>query len=373
MFTTAEGELVIRDFMPVGRKKGSGTHNYVDLNAPNWLVRQIETRRGAVNAEVRYRPSIDFGRHPTRPELQSGRILTNEDGACLVHNIEGFCLDQDCARASINVRPGQHLTLVLSPTTNDPVAALAQINRYREITVAFWREWIAYCRYGGPYVEPVKRSLLTIKLLIYAPSGALAAAPTTSLPERIGGTRNWDYRYCWLRDTTFALYALGIAGYGGEARRFSEYLPRVCAATAPDLRIMYGIDAETDLDEIALDQLEGYRGSRPVRVGNGAYRQRQIDVFGEVLDWAMLFNALGGKLGSDSRAMLAALADYVADHWHEPEHGLWEMRGPLLHHVHGKIMSWVALDRAIRLVGGKERWNRERERIVKDVREKGWY
>jgi GH15 family glucan-1,4-alpha-glucosidase len=198
------------------------------------------------------------------------------------------------------------------------------------------------------------------------------AVPTTSLPEVIGGVRNWDYRYCWLRDTTLALYALAITGYGGEARRFSQYLPRVCAATAPDdLRIMYGIDGETDLEEKALDHLDGYEGSRPVRVGNSAYKQRQIDVYGEILDWALLFETLGGKFDGGGRAMLAALANYVTDHWHEPDQSLWEMRTPPLHHVHGKIMSWVALDRAIRLFGKNHRWERERDRIVAEVNSRG--
>lgn len=364
VLTTAGG------VMPVGRKPGSGTHNYVDLNAPNWLVRQIEARRGAVEMEVVYRPSIKFGRQPTQLHAERDRILV-DGGPCLVHDIDNFSVDHDTARAFIKVTPGRPLVLVLSPTPVDSHTARERIDRYREITTAFWTEWIAYCRYDGPYVAAVKRSLLAIKLLIYAPSGALAAAPTTSLPEQIGGTRNWDYRYCWLRDTAFALYALGIAGYGGEARRFSEYLPRVCAATAPDLRIMYGIDGETDLAETTIDNFEGYRASRPVRVGNGAYMQRQIDVFGEVLDFAMLFETLGGKFDKNGRALLASLADYVADHWREPEQGLWEMRGPPLHHVHGKIMSWVALDRAVRLLGANERWERERDRIESEVRLKG--
>ena len=370
VFATTVGDLVVTDFMPVGRKPGSGTHNYVDLNAPNWLVRQIEARRGVVEVEVVYRPSVNFGRQRAQLHAQRDRILA-DGGPCLVHDVENFAVDHDTARARIKVTPGRSFVLIVSPRPVGAKKTREQIGRYREITSAFWQEWIAYCRYGGPYAAAVKRSLLAIKLLIYAPSGALAAAPTTSLPEQIGGSRNWDYRYCWLRDTVFALYALGITGYGGEARRFSEYLPRVCAATAPDLRIMYGIDGEIDLAEKTLDHLEGYEASRPVRIGNGAYMQRQIDVFGEVLDFAMLFDTLGGKFDKDGRALLAALADHVADHWREPEQGLWEMRGPPLHHVHGKVMSWVALDRAVRLLGDNDRWQRERERIASEVQMNG--
>lgn len=370
VFTTAEGELALTDFMPVGRKRGTGTHNYVDLDAPNWLVRQVEARRGTMDVEVRFRPSIDFGRQPARLDAQNGRVLADR-GLCLVHDIGKLSIDRDTARASINVTPDRPLVLVLSPRPVDASAVRERMGQYRQATIAFWREWLAYCRYRGPYAEAVKRSLLTIKLLTYAPSGALVAAPTTSLPEALGGARNWDYRYCWLRDAVFALYALGIAGYGGEARRFSEYLPRVCAATAPDLRIMYGIEGETNLEEGSLDHLRGYCDSRPVRIGNGAYRQRQIDVYGEILDWAVLFSALGGRFGREHRAMLAALADHVADNWNEPEHGLWEARKAPTHHVHGKIMSWVALDRAIRLLGDNKRWERARDRIVSEVRERG--
>jgi GH15 family glucan-1,4-alpha-glucosidase len=371
VFTTEESELVVTDFMPVGRRRGSGTHNYVDLVAPHWLVRIVEISRGdAIDVRIAYRPTLDFGRNRAHLKLEENAISVDR-GPFLAHNATGFTLTDDLAEANVSLQRGQRLVLVVSAQRLDVGKALAQSDRYRAITTAFWREWLGYCRYRGPYAEHVRRSLLTIKLLIYAPSGALAASPTTSLPEEIGGVRNWDYRYCWLRDTAFALYALAAAGYGGEARRFSRYLPRVCAATAPELRIMYGIDGETDLEEETLDHLPGYRGSRPVRIGNAAFSQRQIDVYGEILDWALLFETLGGKLDADGRAMLAALADYVADHWHEPDHGLWEMRGPLLHHVHGKIMSWVALDRAIRLIGRNDRWERERDRIVAEVQSRG--
>lgn len=369
VFTTADGELVVTDFMPVGRKPGSGTHNYVDLNAPNWLVRTVEARHGTVVVQVKYRPNAEFGQR-TNIELEQNQIAA-KGGPFLVHNVGNFALRGDVAEASVELAPGQRLVLIIAKDPVDASAALDRVDRYRMITIAFWREWIAYSRYRGPYARDVRRSLLAIKLLIYAPSGALAAAPTTSLPEAIGDHRNWDYRFCWLRDTAFALYALGISGYGGEARRFSEFLPRVCAATAPDLRIMYGIDGETDLTERIIEDLEGYEGSRPVRVGNGAYMQTQHDVFGEILDWAMLFEALGGRFDGDGKAMLAALADQVVDHWHEPDHGVWEMRGPRLHHVHGKVMSWVALDRAIRLLGMNDRWARERDRIVAELHVRG--
>lgn len=369
-FTTGQGIVVVTDFMPVGRKPGCGTHDYVDLVAPNFLIRTVDVREGTAQVSIRYRPSLSFGRDTARLHAH-GDTISAEGGPVLYHDVAGFSMIGDTALTTVRLQKGQKRVLILAAQPCTSFNPMDRLDLYTSVTIAFWREWIAYCRYRGPYLGPVKRSLLAIKLLIYAPSGAIVAAPTTSLPEGIGGTRNWDYRYCWLRDSAFALYALEVSGYGGEARRFSAYLPRVCAATSPNLRIMYGIDGETDLEEHALDHLDGYCGSRPVRQGNGAYTQRQIDIYGEILDWALLFETLGGTFNQHARGMLGALADFVADHWYEPDQGLWEMRGPPLHHVHGKIMSWVALDRAIRLLGSHSRWEHERDRIVAEVQTHG--
>ena len=368
--TTTQGTVVLTDFMPVGRRPGCGTHDYVDLVAPKLLIRIVEVREGAAQLRIHYRPSMAFGRETARLHLHGDRIST-EGGPVLYHDVDGFSLIGDTALAAVRLQKGQKQILILAAQPCTSFNPLDRIDLYTSVTIAFWREWIAYCRYRGPYEGPVKRSLFAIKLLIYAPSGAIVAAPTTSLPEGIGGNRNWDYRYCWLRDSAFTLYALAVSGYGGEARRFCAYLQRVCAATAPNLRIMYGIGGETELNERTLDHLDGYCGSRPVRQGNGAYTQRQIDIYGEILDWALLFQTLGGTFDQQSRGMLGALADFVADHWHEPDQGLWEMRGPPLHHLHGKIMSWVALDRAIRLLGAQSRWESERDRIVAEVHARG--
>lgn len=370
IFETNGGTVVVTDFMPVGRRPGSGVHDYVDLIAPKWLVRTVEVPEGSADVSIRYRPTLEFGRKPVALALENG-CISNEGGPFLYHNASDFTLKHDAAEATLSLGSERRVVLVLSERPVSGVNPVEQVDTHKAVTSDFWREWIAYCRYRGPYQDAVERSLLTIKLLIYAPSGAMVAAPTTSLPEEIGGARNWDYRYCWLRDAAFALYALAITGYGGEARRFSMYLARVCAATAPELRVMYGIDGETDLREQNIEHLEGYCGSRPVRMGNGAYLQRQIDVYGEILDWALLYETLGGRFNEKSGAMLAALADYVAEHWHEPDQGLWEMRGPPLHHVHGKIMSWVALDRALRLLGDNVRWREERDHIVKEVCTRG--
>ncbi|MCP4382156.1 MAG: glycoside hydrolase family 15 protein [Hyphomicrobiales bacterium] len=369
-FSTPVGAASVTDFMPVGRRPRVAAHDYVHLNAPNWLVRIVDGRRGKVDLRIRYRPSIDFARR--RPALRQGEAHIEADsGACLYHDGITFDVEGDLASAIVEVGAGERLVLVVTPQQSRQQSPVEAVPRLLEITTAYWQEWIAYCRYEGPYGDAVRRSALALKLLAFAPTGAIAAAPTTSLPEEIGGVRNWDYRYCWLRDATFTLYALAAVGYGGEARKFSAFLPWVCSATHPELQVMYGIGGEAELVEQTLDHLDGYEGSRPVRTGNGAYDQSQIDIFGEVLDWALLYRALAGRFDRREAKMLAALADFVADHWEEPDHGLWEVRGPPQGFVHGKMMSWVALDRAIRLFGSRPSWEKERGRIVDVVKEHG--
>lgn len=369
-FSTDGGIVAVTDFMPVGRRSGAGVHDYVNLNAPSWLIRVIHCEQGKVPLRVQYRPSIQFGRQPAFLHAGAGHIEV-DSGPVLYHDLPEVDIQGGLATAIIELEAGQRHILIVAPQRIEGRCPVEYAERFLGITRAFWEEWIAYCRYKGPYQGAVQRSALALKLLAFAPTGAIAAALTTSLPEEIGGVRNWDYRYCWLRDATLTLYALATLGYGGEANRFSEYLHSVCAATYPNLQIMYGIGGEANLPEETLDHLEGYRGSRPVRTGNGAYRQCQIDVYGEVLDWALLFHTLGGRFNRGARQMLSSIADFVADHWCEPDQGLWEMRGAPRHHVHGKIMSWVALDRAIRLLGSKPLWEKEKLRILEDVQTHG--
>ncbi|HVS32326.1 MAG TPA: glycoside hydrolase family 15 protein [Thermoanaerobaculia bacterium] len=370
-FRTADGSVRLIDFMPVGRREGAGLHDYVTLEAPAAVVRIIEGVEGRVPLRIRFDPTSDYGAHrPTLATMESG--VTSSDGtqlrAAMNFRVEGI----SGAICDLEVAAGDRHELVLhAAMTRAPDLSAAELLR---ITRSFWEEWSAYSRYSGEQREAVVRSALALKLMTYAPSGALVAAPTTSLPEAIGSERNWDYRYCWLRDSTLTLYALSVLGYSGEAKRFHDYLLTACHSSYPRLQIMYGIDAEPELPERTLEYLEGYERSRPVRIGNAAHDQKQHDVVGEVVGWAHLYEALGGRLGKNTKGFVVELANRVLDEWQEPDSGLWESRAEPKRYVYSSVMSWVALDRAARLVGSrsqKRQWKDAADEIVKVVLSEG--
>ncbi len=257
------------------------------------------------------------------------------------------------------------------PTPIDPLEAL-------ETTTRWWTTWAARCQYEGEWRDAVVRSLITLKALTYAPTGGILAAITTSLPEELGGVRNWDYRYCWLRDATFTLYALMMGGYVAEARAWREWLLRAVAGTPGSLQIMYGVGGERRLTELELDWLPGYEGSKPVRVGNAASEQLQLDVFGEVMDALYQSHRVG--IGPEPRAWAVQLAlmDYLEANWQEPDEGIWEVRGPRRQFTHSKVMAWVAADRAVRTIeeigldGPVDRWRELRRAIHEQVCTEGF-
>ena len=370
VFTTAGGEVALTDFMPVGRRLDAATHDYVSLNAPGWLIRRIEGLLGAVELTVRYRPSRAFARLPTELEL-ADEAVHGEGVPSLFSDLE-FTTEGDTATAQVTLHPGRFCDLVLAANTVAGQSPTARVSEFFRITRAFWQEWLGYCHYDGPFRDAVRSSALTLKLMTCASSGALVAAPTTSLPQEPGGERNWDYRYCRLRDACATLYSLAVLGYGGEARAFHDYLAGAMPQTLPQIQIMYGMAGESELTERVLDHLEGYRASRPVRTGNGAWSQRQIDVYGQILDLALLYQRLGGRLDEQYRRLLRTFAEFVVAHWQEPDQGIWEMRGPPRHHVHGKLMSWVAMDRARQLFEDDGRdWAGVAERIRAEIVAKG--
>jgi len=363
-FETDAGRAVVIDYMPLGRQEGVGTHDYVSIRAPHWLIREVRGLEGAVDLTTVYRPSAGFERLEVPLAERDGAVVG--EGLPALTATVPLSLEGVAATARFTVRAGERACFVLAATrvaNEDPVE---RVDEFGAVTEAFWREWLDYCRYRGPRAELVRRSALALKLMTFAPTGALAAAPTTSLPEALGGARNWDYRYSWLRDSCFTLYALAVLGYGGEARAYVDYLGRCVRSTLPEVRIMYGLDGETELVEHEYPELDGYAGSRPVRTGNGAYTQRQIDVYGQVLDLAVLFQRLGGRLPTQECRLLETLARMAAATWCEPDHGLWEVRDDPAHHVHGKLMAWVAADRAAELGLGEVAYWRDLARRIRD-------
>ena len=364
---TPDGTVRIIDFMPV---RGA---------APD-VVRIVEGVSGRVRIRSELRLRFDYGSITPWVKHADGRLsaVAGPDAAWLrtpaqVHG------ENWATVAEFEVAAGDQVPFVLTwapshepePQAVDPFAAL-------EGTERFWAEWMAQCSYDGEWPEAVRRSLVTLKGLTYAPTGGIVAAPTTSLPEELGGSRNWDYRYCWLRDASFTLQALMGAGFVGEARAWRDWLLRAVAGDPAKLQIMYGVDGRRRLPEAELPWLAGYENSAPVRTGNGAFDQFQLDVWGEVLDGLHVGRESGLAPSVDGWQLQCALMDFLEGHWDEPDNGLWEVRGPRRHFVHSKVMAWAGADRMVQAVehfgldGPVERWRALRDDIHRDVCQQGF-
>lgn len=290
---------------------------------------------------------------------------------------------QGGVRADFTLHAGQAVHFILESAREtdrapEPLSEREYQAAFHE-TITYWRHWVIQCRYQGRWREMVQRSALVLKLLTYAPTGAIVAAPTTSLPETIGGARNWDYRYTWLRDAAFSLYSLLTLGLSREAEAFMGWLDARCHELKENgaLQPMYGIDGTHDLTEIALDHLEGYRQSKPVRIGNGAYKQQQHDIYGEMMDAIYIYNRYEA-ISYDLWRNLRRLLEWLEVHWQEPDAGIWEVRGGPKNFVHSRLMCWVAFDRALRLVRHRGvpapmvDWMRTSAQIYEEIMEKGW-
>jgi GH15 family glucan-1,4-alpha-glucosidase len=361
VFTTKDGEVALTDFMPVGRELDAGAHDYVSLNAPGWLVRRVEGLKGTVELLVRYRPSRAFARRPTELALEHGAVH-GEGVPSLFTELE-LRPDGDSAGARVALHAGGYHDLVLAEAGLPGHPPTERVPELFRVTRAFWQEWIAYCRYRGPYGDAVRRSALALKLMTYAPTGAVVGALTACLPEAAGGPGSRDDRSFCLHAACRTLFVLAALGYRSEALRFCDYLMTAMRRSLPRLQSRYGIEPGYGPGERVLDHLEGYAGSRPVWIGNGAYDQGQIDVYGEALDFALLYQRLGGGLGEQDRRSLTTLAEVVAGHWQAPDQGPWHVRGPPRQHVHSKLMSWVAIDRARRLLENGQGWGALADRI----------
>ena len=348
------------------------------------LLRVVRCERGDVGVRIEFAPRFDFGLTVPRLELRDPDIAVVYGGAdALVFQSQAHLIHPSLAdcHADLRLYAGQEVSTVLTYGLPHELRAerleQAEIRRRVEATRQFWETWAARCRYHGAYREPVLRSALVLKALTNAPTGAIVAAPTTSLPEDIGGERNWDYRYTWLRDTALTLYALFTLGYTEEAHAFMTWLKRTTAGRARDLRVMYGVGGERLLPEIELTELDGYRGSRPVRIGNAASEQFQLDVYGYLLDTAWLYHRHGGEIDAAFWDFLRDAVEHVAEAWGEPDQGIWEVRSDPRHFVSSKVMAWVALDRGIRLAGrldleaDVDRWDRVRAEIRRRVEAEG--
>lgn len=365
-FRSERGSVAITDFMPLGRRPDAGANDYVSVNAPGWLVRRIEGTGGSIELDVEFRGSLGFAGSASLRSAERG-IAMDSRGEMLRSDIP-LRIEADVARGSVRISAGERRFVVLAPAGHNVDASA--VDSLLAITTAYWREWCDYNRYRGVYRAQVERSALALKMMTFPPTGACVAALTTSLPEEIGGERNWDYRYCWIRDASLMLHALSSLGYSAESRAFFDFLCDLLAGGVEKLQVMYGIAQETDLHERCLD-LEGYRGSRPVRVGNAAHGQDQIDLYGYLLEGALIFRLLGGTLSREDARALAAVADFIEGCWQRPDSGIWEMRGPPRHFVHSKAMCWIVLDRAIKLLGHRAHWSRLRDTIWREILEKG--
>ena len=361
-FQTARGSVRLIDFMP--------------LSDEHWdVVRIVEGLSGTVAMRMELIVRFDYGSIvPWVRRAKDMLLLTaGPDTLELAASVEVSGENMKTV-AQFSVRKGQRETFVLNyRPSHFPMRARINPARALKATERKWHRWSARCRYKGRWRGPVQRSLLTLKALTYEPTGGLVAAPTTSLPELLGGVRNWDYRYCWLRDATFTLNSLLLAGYNEEASAWREWLLRAVAGSPDDLQIVYGVTGARRLDEVELPWLSGYRNSKPVRIGNAASRQCQLDVYGEVMDSLHLARASDLEPHPEAWNVQLALMRFVESHWHQPDQGLWEVRGPRRHFTHSKVMAWVAFDRAIKdaekegLDAPVRRWRRLRDRIHAQV------
>ncbi len=376
-FFTKQGGAELVDFMPVGAAKRAVEDHEV--------IRRVTAVRGEISFRVECFPAFDYAR--TRHET-----VVLPDGACFQspNCALGLATDVPLRRtgdgiaAQFTLRENETAVFSLRQLKEGdrcgPLRTTAEAEAAFRRTVAYWHDWLSQCTYDGRWREMVRRSALALKLLTFEPTGAIVAAPTTSLPETVGGARNWDYRYTWIRDAAFTIYALLRLGFAREAGRYMEFLQNVCdkpGAHGP-VQLMYGIDGRRELTEAALDQLVGYRGSRPVRIGNAAYEQLQLDVYGELIDSIYLYDKHGAPISYETWGSVRTFADWVAGNWQRKDEGIWEVRGGTRHFVYSKLMCWVALDRTVRIAGRRslpgdvDRWIRARDTIYEEIMDRGW-
>jgi GH15 family glucan-1,4-alpha-glucosidase len=381
LFETTSGTLLLTDLMPVASEEEKGKL----LVADHQIIRQLECQRGEVEVEVLFRPRPGFGQQPVRlrdagklgvrAETSSG-LLTLRSDLPLSVSSHGEMRTRVCLCAG-DVR---QLSLTFDDESLAVLTPLGKpIRDAIQRSIKWWRAWASKLSYEGPCREAVLRSALTLKLLVYAPSGAIVAAPTTSLPERLGGSLNWDYRFCWLRDAALTMRALFGLGFAEEAEAFLSWLLHSTRLTQPELRILYDVYGNKPKPERTLRHLSGHRGSSPVRLGNAAADQLQLDVYGEVIDAVAQFVRQGGALDKETQRMLRSFGEYVCRNWRRADEGIWEPRSGKAHHTHSRVLCWTALDRLIELAAQGhmqgapiEHFRSNREVIRTELERRAW-
>jgi GH15 family glucan-1,4-alpha-glucosidase len=377
-FLSPNGVGEVQDFMPIlGRTAG-------DENSR--LIRRVRVSRGEMEFTVVCEPAFDYAcaSHDTVPSAHG--VIFRSGGLSLgLSTSVPLKPDGHGARATFRLREGESVIFVLQQVrSGEGCCQPPDVNdseRLFQETVAYWRRWLAKCQYVGRWRDIVYRAALTLKLLTFEPTGALVAAATCSLPEKIGGPRNWDYRYTWIRDAAFSLYGLLRLGFTSEAADFTGWLDARYREQQGDrmpLNVLYRLDGSCDIPETTLDHLDGYRGSRPVRIGNGAADQIQLDIFGELFDSVYLFNKYGSPISYDGWKHLRSLIEWLCDNWQRPDDGIWEVRGGKHDFVYSRLMCWVAIDRGLRLAdkrsfpADRSRWLKVRDTIYEEVLTRGW-
>ncbi len=346
------------------------------------LIRQVQAVRGRVSVDIRCAPAFDYGRASTEVDIVegAGAFFSSAAGQLVLRSTVPLAIDGRAAVCRIVLDEGQRIALSLSREGSARPLDLVEVSELLERTLAYWQRWISLSRYRGRYREMVERSALVLKLLVHDPTGALVAAPTTSLPEAIGGTRNWDYRYTWVRDAAFSVYALMRLGFTEEAGAFMNWLEARCTETpaGSGLRVLYTLDGSTPRAECTLDHLSGYRDSRPVRIGNGAADQLQLDIHGELMDSVYLFNKHAQPISYDLWVALCRQLEWLDSHWEEPDHGVWEVRGPTRRFTYSSLMTWVAFERATRIAQQRglpaplASWRAAADRAYLHVQQQAW-
>jgi GH15 family glucan-1,4-alpha-glucosidase len=377
-FLADDGVAEISDLMPVEEAPHGQAHN---------LVRRVKTIRGEIHYRMVCDPRFDYGRAPHVVEARGGDVLFLSQGfggaALRLHSDVPVEIRDGAVVAEFTLKANESAAFVLEwALPGQPAVAVEAeyVSRAFTETVNFWRHWVARSTYTGRWREMVNRSAITLKLLTSRAHGAVVAAPTFGLPETIGGARNWDYRYVWIRDAAFTLYGLMRLGYTEEAGEFMRWVERRCAELTDGggLQIMYGLDGRRELREDVLGHFEGYRRSSPVRIGNGAAGQLQLDIYGELMDAVYLYNKYGEPISHDLWTSLTALINWVCVHWNQPDEGIWEIRGGRQHFLFSRLMCWAAVDRGIRLARQRsfpapfDRWHAVRTDIYQDIFTNFW-